>query len=511
MNRLPSSRELSERVEIDFPRRSRRRLRRRLAWVALLAVFATAAWIGSEWRSGQHRVFAAGGVSTAHRMIENDCGACHTTWAPLERLGNWVDPGSIRSIDNSKCLACHDRALHHRNQVPGHGHDGLSCADCHREHRHHERLARVEDRQCKRCHSDLKTTSGSTSTFVHSLTTFDADGQHPHPEFALKRLLLESAAGSRPGPEHGVWKVGDAGEARESGSGFRDRARLRFNHSAHLKVEKDSKGELVVGLRNSDGRTVDFSKNCNSCHEPDESGGYMRPVQFESHCRACHPLLFDNRNEPGHQVPHVTADLVRGWLTERYTLGALEQAGSRSPGPGTDVTGRDSRRPFPGPAERRTLDPAMARDVLGRVKEAEAVVQQHVHTLFGHEAKGGCRYCHEVTDAGSIWRVEPPEIPDRWMIHSRFRHGSHRQMRCEECHGDVASSRRTSDVLMPAIATCRGCHSPRPTAKRFARAAWGARSDCVECHVYHGRDGSKSSPVTTPPRSTAVDGSISGR
>mgnify|MGYP001986193238 CR=1 FL=1 len=508
MSTLRSSRELSERVEIDFPRRSRRPLRRRLALAALLAVFVTTAWIGSKWQSGQHSVFAAGRVSTAHRMIENDCGACHTTWAPLQRLGSWFDSDTIRSIDNTKCLACHDQALHHSNQVPGHGHDGLSCAECHREHRHHERLARVEDRQCLGCHDDLKTTSGPSSTFVRSLRAFDSAGEHAHPEFALKRLLLESSGGSRPGSAHGVWEVA---EADESGGGFRDKARLRFNHAAHLKVENSSKGQLVVGLRNKDGRTVDFSKNCSSCHESDGSGGYMQPVQFERHCKSCHPLLFDNRNDAGRQVPHVTSDLVRGWLTERYTLAALEGSRTRSPEPGSDTPAGDSRRPFPGQAQRRSLDPSMARDVLGRVRAAEAVVQQHVHTLFGHEAKGGCRYCHEVSVAGSNWQVEPPGIPDRWMIHSRFRHGAHRLMRCEECHGDVASSRRTSDLLMPAIATCRGCHSVRPTATRLTRASEGARSDCVECHVYHGRSGRTSSAVSPSSGSADDVGSIGGR
>ncbi len=508
MNTLPSSRELSERVEIDFPRRRRRPLRRRLAWASLFAVFVTVTWIGSKWRGGQHHIFAAGGVSTAHQMIENDCGACHTTWGPLERLGNWVDPDAIHSIDNAKCLACHEEALHHSHPVSGHGHDGLSCAECHREHRHRERLARVADRQCISCHRDLKTRTGLSATFVHSLTAFDSTGENPHPEFALKRLLTGSSDETRPGPGHGVWGVGDGGEA---GSGFRDKARLRFNHAAHLKVETGSKGELLVGLRNRDGKTVDFSKNCSSCHQSDESGGYMEPVQFQRHCKTCHPLLFDNRNDAGRQVPHVTADLVRGWLTERYTLSALEANGRGVlPEPGTDTTSGALRRPFPGRAERGRLDPSMARDVLGSVRAAEAVVQQHVHTMFGHEAKGGCRFCHEVTESESNWQVEPPGIPDRWMIHSRFRHGAHRLMRCEACHGDVALSRKTSDVLMPAIATCRGCHSPSPTSKRFAKATNGARSDCVECHVYHGREGAKSSSALSSPRSVDDGRAITG-
>ena len=508
MNNLPSSRELAEQVHVDFHRQSRRPLRRRLAWGAVVMAFVAAAWIGSEWRSGHHEVFAAGPVSTAHRMIENDCQACHTTWAPLERLMSWVDPEVVRSIDNSKCLACHDEALHHENQVPGHGHDGLSCADCHREHRHHEQLARVTDSQCLRCHRDLKTSSGSTKAFVHSVTSFESEGEHPHPEFALKRLVQAAAGGTDPGPEHGVWAVADADP--ETGDGvFRDRATIRFNHAAHLKVERDAGGKLVVGLRNKDGKTVDFSKNCNACHQPDDTGGYMQPVRFDSHCRECHPLLFDNRSDPGRQAPHVTADLVRGWFTEQFTLSALEESdsGLRAGGDRAEETGR----PFPGRAGRAPLDPSQARTVGQRVRAAEAVVQNHVHTLFGHEAKGGCRYCHAIDESGVDWKVVSPKIPDRWMSHSRFRHDSHRLMKCADCHGAVGVSRQTSDILMPSIAVCRDCHTARPTAKQFARATIGARSDCVECHVYHGRDGREQSGGSTPTTLPADGGSVSRR
>ena len=508
MNNFPSSRELAEQVHIDFHRRSRRPLRRRLAWIAAAMAFLAAAWVGSKWRSGHHEVFAAGPVSVGHRMIENDCQACHTTWAPLERLMSWVDPDVIRSIDNSKCLDCHDEALHHENQVPGHGHDGLSCADCHREHRHHEQLARVTDSQCLRCHRDLKTSSGSTRAFVHSLTSFESGGEHPHPEFALKRLVQEASDGTDPGPGHGVWAVADADPKTGDGV-FRDRATLRFNHAAHLKAERDTSGKLVVGLRSNDGKTVDFSKNCNACHEPDDSGAYMKPVRFDSHCRQCHPLLFDNRNNPGRQAPHVAADLVRGWFTERFTLAAVEESdgGLRTGDNRAEQTGRV----FPGRADRSLLDPSQAKSVAQRVRAAEAVVQQHVHTLFGHEAKGGCRYCHLIDGSGANWKVVSPEIPDRWMSHSRFRHDSHRSMECGQCHGDVAVSRRTSDILMPSIATCRDCHAARPTNTQFARATVGARSDCVECHVYHGRDGRKRS--RGPARTTlpTEDGTIRRR
>ena len=138
-------------------------------------------------------------------------------------------------------------------------------------------------------------------------------------------------------------------------------------------------------------------------------------------------------------------------------------------------------------------------------------MQNHVHTLFGHEAKGGCRYCHAIDQPGADWKVVSPEIPDRWMSHSRFRHDSHRLMKCGDCHGAVAVSRQTSDILMPSIAVCRDCHAARPAAKQFPRATVGARSDCVECHVYHGRDGRERSGGLTPTTLPADGGSVSRR
>src|SRR5262249_39637664 len=64
----------------------------------------------------------------------------------------------------------------------------------------------------------------------------------------------------------------------------------------------------------------------------------------------------------------------------------------------------------------------------------------------------------------------------RWLPHSVFSHDSHRPLQCLECHPGVPESRLTSDVLMPAIESCRKCHTGTER---------GARSDCVECHTYH--------------------------
>ncbi len=482
MNRFVSSREIAEGVQIDFPQRSRRPLRRRLAWLSILSAILVSIWIGMEWRRGQHRVFAAGPVATAHAMIENDCQACHTTWAPLDRLLGWSDTESLRSIDNAKCLKCHDESDHHANQVPGHGHGGLSCADCHREHRHHLQLARVSDRQCLRCHNNLETTDGPSTAFHGRVTTFEPGQLTSHPEFALKRILSNVVDDVSPGESHRVWDVA----ARGDDGGLRDRAVLRFNHAVHLKSERNSEGRLIAGVRGADGQLVDLSNNCQACHQEDASGEYMKPISFEAHCRSCHPLLFQLESADGpREVPHVSPDLIRGWLTERFTLEALGDDRGEPPNESSVTT---PRRILPGPPARDRLDLKSARTVRDRVAAAEDVVRQHVHTVFGYEAKGGCRFCHAVSEDKGAWRVEQPSIPVRWMTHSRFRHNSHRQVECAQCHEKVAGSRETSDILMPSIKTCRKCHTSQAETGGLIRGVTGARSDCVECHAYHGRD-----------------------
>jgi len=71
-------------------------------------------------------------------------------------------------------------------------------------------------------------------------------------------------------------------------------------------------------------------------------------------------------------------------------------------------------------------------------------------------------------------QVSQPFIPDRWMIRGQFDHGKHFKVACVKCH-QVEQSRETSDVLLPAKASCAECHSP----------AGGVANSCSTCHSYH--------------------------
>jgi hypothetical protein len=78
---------------------------------------------------------------------------------------------------------------------------------------------------------------------------------------------------------------------------------------------------------------------------------------------------------------------------------------------------------------------------------------------------------------------------ERWLPHAHFSHAKHATVAgCRECHVAAASSRLTSDVLIPAKESCVRCHS----AAGIARKA----SECATCHLYHSPDQPGSAPVT---------------
>jgi hypothetical protein len=472
-----TSRQLSERVEIESHKRPNR-FRRRTWWAAFWLSAACVAWLAYEGAHGEYHIFEGGDVAHVHRMFENDCAKCHTTWAPLKRAMNLDFSHAVYSVDNNACLACHPGSVHHKNQIPAH--ENISCAECHLEHKGNHSLVKVGDHVCSRCHENIET-SDDQKSFVASVTEFGREGGHP--EFAFARLL-DSKSSDTPGigTKHEVLQLLRFDEK----AGWQDRANIRFNHSAHLKSERDESGNLVYGLigqdqRLSEERFTDLSQTCHACHQKDSEGKYMLPIRFEQHCQKCHPLLFDNTDFPGQQVPHELPGIVRGFLTDKYTLAAVRNpAAVENEQPARSIPGRKSR-------------PLLSKDQAGWLAEqlnsAEIETLRHTHSMFGPEAKGGCAYCHTVEsqDEPAAWKIVPPNIPDRWEPHAIFSHEAHQMMNCVECHGAVDQSKATGDVMLPRMELCRKCHSRHPEQPPAGEPSrhFGAGNDCVECHVYH--------------------------
>jgi hypothetical protein len=449
-----TSRELAARVQQQF-HKSGRSFRR---WVNGLSIVCgavvLASLIGMAVR-GSNWLYEAGPVAQPHRMFENDCAACHDTWAPAARLVTFSDVKT--SISDAKCVKCHDGPPHYLGQAPGHG--GMSCAACHREHRHDPSLLHTANDQCIACHADLAghlRDSGRSTGIEATITDFAA----AHPEFR-------------------IFRANDP----------KDEAQLRFNHAVHLVHEYDALDRLVKGVLNERGELEDLAKDCTACHQPDVDRRRMRPIHYENHCARCHPLLFDAAGGPNDVVPHERPEVVLGFLTRRANLAAA-QGGDL---PAMDAT--DLRR-LPGVPFQPPLTASQADEAQRRVREAERIALEHTHTLFGEEAKGGCKFCHAVNQttsaAGDVarslvdWEIVPPEIKDRWLEHAEFSHDSHRFLNCGACHHAVLERTQTSDILLPRIEDCRKCHSDASSADK-GTAVGAVRSQCIDCHAYHDR------------------------
>lgn len=500
-------REISQRAELEFHLRPHR-FRARAWWSGVILSLICCAWLAYAAVTGNNRIYEAGPLSDAHTFIANDCRQCHTTWQPVRRLATGA---SGSSISNQACLKCHTTDGHHRNQVPAHS--TLSCAECHREHLGQHTLARVNDRHCTNCHANLQTTDGPSAQFPSHIQGFsEADG---HPPFNLTARLASAATKSnlltreeldlllQQHPVEGQYQQRflDVLSARQDANArapaLGDRGNIKFNHAAHLDP---------VRIKDKTGQHVDLSQTCQACHVPDVAGQYMQPIRYEQHCAACHPLLFDNQNFPGDEVPHETPAIVRGFLTEKYTLSILKS--------GQPLEAAKSPRPLPGNEDQPAFSTDQARRVEELVALGEQLARDHGRAV---KSQGGCKLCHTVNETAGQrdWSIVPTEIPEQWLPHSEFHHASHRMLQCVNCHVDVAKKKDTADVMLPTIENCRQCHIsasavPRRktdnTAQGRPAVAHDVSSRCMMCHTYHRRSETEAPGANIPATLSQPDG-----
>ncbi len=461
---MPGARDeklIADKYALDYPRRplATRIWKSRWNWLALFLSAVVALLLFALWGDS---AFWSGPVSDVHASFAMDCSKCHTdAWQPVLRLTS-VD-SSRHSVPNSACQECHQAGDHH----PRVGEQELACAACHQEHRAERKLTEIADNQCVRCHGDLIKSSAEELSFAAEIRHF-GEGEFGHPEFAILRT-----GGPLPGVKHGVWQVAQPTTDGENQK-WLDRGGLLFNHQVHLAAE---------GVLNSQRETVHLA--CSTCHVSEADGAYMGPINYELHCAECHPLRLGGALAELGQLPHETPELVRGTLRERFARLSLEPQAEADLSPSRD--GRPLVRLLPKPVQ---LPAAQQRP-------ADAMLAQADHAVFGLEAKGLCRKCHHVLVRDGAWHVphvnpliqaagapsaeadSPRMAPDRWLVHGRFHHEKHRTLACAECH-EAATSSKTSDVLLPTIATCRKCHGTSA-----ARMGSSVTADCVLCHDYH--------------------------
>jgi len=282
-----------------------------------------------------------------------------------------------------------------------------------------------------------------------------------------------------------------------------DPGKLKFNHKLHLTrglvLVEGGKAWTLADIRDEAARAryrqpdqkgdkLPVKLECSSCHQTDgrdfsdsngparTSGAYLLSINYEVHCKACHPLTFDPQR-PELAAPHrLQPDQLKEFLWNTYAGEYL----SNNP--------KLLERPIP---VRRPL-PGKMPGVQGPEEEkARQFIQDKVVTAqrILYTGKKTCGECHYYEKTAALFpeKTVLTDVPEIWFAHAKFDHGAHRALRCQSCHEGAEASARHTDVLIPGIENCLGCHGP---AKRNGGGAQGgARFDCTECHRYHHADG----------------------
>ncbi len=410
-------------------------LPKRLAAIALFAFVAIAFFLVPAgrvlhlpWQPSEavamtsDRFWNPGPVMLAHQPVGEKCEACHEI--------------AFRQVRDEACLECHSRIGHHVSQdlKPAALFAGRRCAECHRDHKGVKPTHRDDDRFCVDCHRDVRSRSNGAQS--QNVSDFAKD----HPAF---RLSIPASEGIR--------------RVRQGSAPIQEASNLAFPHAAHLDP---------AGVRHPEKGKVKL--DCAACHRPDASGRGFEPVTMAANCQECHRLEFEPAVS-ARQVPHGKPAEVATVVREFYAnlaLNGVPDSFQRAFGvPGEGLLRR--------PGERTPAD----REAALRLASAKSAAI--TEEIFGIRL---CRTCHEMllseTDAGREWNVAKVRANNAWMPKARFDHRSHAQAKCADCH-DVAKSKRSADVAMPTVESCRECHGgSRPVERKVT-------SNCLLCHGFH--------------------------
>ncbi|MFY9907123.1 MAG: cytochrome c3 family protein [Terriglobales bacterium] len=431
--RIRTTKNLAKRMDLQYFKQSHP-LRSWRLWLSILVPVVAVGWFVLQ-RAHSQKIYSSGPLSAAHAVLGKQCNVCHVTTLGFFRA---------KVIDDA-CDKCHNAPAHHADKVI----HTVSCASCHIEHRGSFQLASTDDSSCTQCHANLLTRSGS-SQFARVVKDFDKQ----HPEFAALR-----PGGSDPG-------------------------QIKLNHYAHLRpnlagpagpVQMDCQDcHRLTAMDDSWRYSQSWSatKPTPIAHDTGadlkhpRSLDYMLPILYVNQCAGCHlkDLQFDRRfDQP---APHDKPEVVQRFLVQKYGEyfashpAALSEA--IAPERVLSATYPTNTKLTPTP---RTRQEWIDRQVMLADR-----------LLFDK----GCKLCHVMIEGnGPLPTVAKSSIPARWFLHAEFSHDSHRLLTCTACHDRTPESRRTADILLPGIASCRSCHQdggPQHDA---------ASGRCSECHAYH--------------------------
>lgn len=482
-----------------------RRAKYALAAVALLVPAGWAAYDLAGPRPTAGYAHTHGPLTGVHAAWDGDCAACHVSFSAADFAR---DPSSVlRTADRWRqltCEKCHAGPIHHLN-VADVGFNA-ACNNCHHDHNGRgNSLVRIADSHCTTCHADLPAHATGPTAYQTSITDFAVN----HPEFrpltedAKRTLKFSHALHMAPGQAYtsGGKETLTVGRLRQL---FGDSAADRYARSGQtadspVQLDCASCHQLDGGRPGPhDPPPTAFGKVADAlADQPLKSilpvraeGAYYLPVNFDAHCKTCHPLRGPQVAADalaGFEVPHRKQPTeLKGILLGEYARRLAADAPKPAPprvGPGGRFDPRD--------------DPAA---VTFR-KEAEGRVGLALSVLV----RSGCNKCHGEAgggdgNRGSGWEKTPvPAVQDRtvWFPHAKFNHVSHRGVACADCHRmpERPADGRVNEWEPPLIAgvgSCKACHAPAgkvvDVGNGVTAAALGVRHGCTDCHRYHNGD-----------------------
>ena len=469
-----------------------------------------------------------GPLASVHAAWDQQCEACHTPFQPING-DRWFprllgENSSHPITSNAKCEACHAGSSHHPNVKPE---SVGGCVDCHRDHQGRTAsLVHLADATCTHCHARLADHATSLKSANSPAITGFAEGQG-HPEF---RAVADPKSHPR------TWKFSHAvhlAPGMNVGSGYtfadipdaaeRKRYMVLFgekNPNTAVKLDCVACHQLDAarsqGAADTLTRQEEFSKQTSALlhglpkeplQPPRAAGKYYLPVNFEMHCRACHPLTFDEtpglrtRHAPHRVQPDELDRFLREVYSARYIADQL---------PPLPESKREPGRLDPRPAD---FDDTSRKLAQGKIAEQ---VRRAKEMLFVGQRT--CQECHAVQlpnpadavaqghDPRFPTQILPAQLPTVWQPRARFDHSAHRAMKCVDCHpgtGRTVEQERTAAIVnappgsaqphyqhspdLPGIATCRTCHAPA-RSDGDGRSVAGVRHGCTDCHTYHHAD-----------------------
>ncbi|PSJ16935.1 cytochrome c3 family protein [Nitrosomonas supralitoralis] len=376
-------------------------------------------------------LWLTGPLHRSHQIIGKDCNACHTT--------------PFKMVQNQQCIECH-RDIQHHVDVASHDIDHFHenrCADCHREHNEPSILVQPDQRFCVDCHQNLEKLKNDTE--LADVSDFDSD----HPEFSLTLL--------KPFFEETQTRWEAVRIERNSLATIQEESNLWFSHKEHLNPE---------GIRSPDG---DKLLVCKDCHRPNTSGRQMLPINMEKHCAECHRLDLDKDNL-GKQVPHGDLNTLFDTLKEYFSHQYLGQDAVTS----SQITQDQLRRPN---LKNKALSIEDRKQAMDWAEKQSLIVAQDLIE------KRVCIDCHHISKIPGKtefekWYVKPVALNKRWMPLANFNHAKHTGVACISCHKNAKKSKKSSDILIPEIETCRECHGGNKDKYKLP-------SDCLMCHKFH--------------------------